>query len=396
MNVAYWITTIAVATSLLLSCTTQTGNTDGNASPSAFSFSSISPIASVPSNTTGLPLIIPNGFTIETLARNLPGARVIVRDGFGNYWISQPSQGTVTHLEMQDGKVIRQNAVFRNLKRPHGLALDPTSNGFSLFIAEEDKISRIPLSSDGPMEKIADLPGVGRHFTRTLGFGPEGKLYVSIGSTCDVCVEADERHGTIMRMNPDGSDIRIYARGLRNAVFFTWRPGTDELWATDMGRDMLGDDLPPEDVNVVYDGSHYGWPYCYGDRVRDETFRQSEQFDCSETEPPRATLPAHSAPLGLAFAPESWSAPYDNDLFVAAHGSWNRSSKIGYSIYRIPLSETGAPQGEAQEFLSGWLDDGSVLGRPVDLLIDGDAMLVTDDKAGVVYRIRMDSASPER
>jgi glucose/arabinose dehydrogenase len=377
-----------VLTLALASCATQPVNNGTNASSSSSSTAMNSSTTGESSNTTGLPLNVPAGFSIETLAKNIPGARVIVKDGFGNYWVSQTEQGTITQLEMKDGKVVSQNAIFRNLNRPHGLAIDPSGEGFTLYIAESDKISRVQLYSDGPMEKIADMPGIGRHYTRTVGFGTDGKLYVSIGSTCDVCMEKDERNGSIMRMNPDGSDIEFVAKGLRNSVFFTWKPGTDELWATDMGRDMLGDELPPEDVNVIEMGKHYGWPYCYGDRVRDTAFQAKDIFDCSATEPPRATLPAHSAPLGLAFIPSSWPAEYRGDLLVAAHGSWNRSVKIGYEVERISLTSSGNPESGVQKFLDGWLQNGSVLGRPVDLMFDGDALLLTDDKTGSVYRMR--------
>ncbi len=188
-------------------------------------------------------------------------------------------------------------------------------------------------------------------------------------------------------MKKDGSDRKIVAKGLRNSVFFTWKG--NELWATDMGRDQLGDHLPPEEVNIVKQGAHYGWPFCHSDKVRDTSFQPTTQFDCSTTEAPKLTLPAHIAPLGIAFAPAGWPSEYRDDLFVAEHGSWNSTSKVGYKIVRIPLSANGTPEGEPQDFLTGFLQsNGKVIGRPVDLVVDGNSLLITDDNAGKVYRLR--------
>ncbi len=332
---------------------------------------------------------VPPNFSVEILAKDLPGARVMVQDTFGNFWVSQPSQGTITQLEMQDGKVVRQNAVFRNLRNPHGLVLDP-ERSLMLFIAEEHRISRVPLYSDGPMETIYQLPAVGRHFTRTLGIGPDNRLYVSIGSTCDVCVEKDPRNGSILSMNQDGSDVKTIATGLRNAVFFTWSYVDGRMWATEMGRDFLGDDVPPDEINIIQEGKNYGWPYCFGKQVRDTRFDASKNFDCATTEPSHIDLPAHVAPLGIAFIPEEgWPESMWYDLFIAEHGSWNRSEKSGYSLVRVPLDSKGNPEGNSQDFISGWLENGNALGRPVDILIrPGGLMYLTDDKKGVVYKVQ--------
>lgn len=363
--------------------------------PSGVSSSSLSSVASLPAssaparageNATDVPFAVPDGWSIETLAE-VPGARVIVRDGFGNYWVSQPSKGTVSQIEMEDGRAKGVNAVLRGLNAPHGLAIDPGSNGMTLYVAETDEIKRVHLYSDAPPERVADLPAGGQHTTRTIGFGPDGRLYVSAGSTCNVCEEDDERIAAIFSMETDGSDMRIEAKGLRNAVFFRWH-GNGDLYATEMGRDRLGDGIPPEEVNIVepassrdYAASHYGWPYCYADRVRDETYRPDVAFDCAATTPPLVQLPAHIAPLGLAFLP-------DGDLLVAEHGSWNSTVKVGYSIVRIPLDAAGKPNGEPTDFLTGFLQGDTVHGRPVDILADENALLITDDRKGVVYRMK--------
>ncbi|MDD4319627.1 MAG: PQQ-dependent sugar dehydrogenase [Candidatus Peribacteraceae bacterium] len=375
------IVLLLIAAGVLMQETESPVSTDGNDVMAVTASSARSSAR----NTTGLPLSLPPGFSIDVFARNLPGVRVIIRDRSGNFWVSQPSQGTVTMLEVQDGTVRNQNAVFRNLRRPHGLAIDPT--GSMLYIAEEHRIARVALNSDDTLHTVYALPPAGRHFTRTIGFGPDGRLYVSVGSTCDVCVEGDERNGTILSMEPDGTDARIVARGLRNAVFFAW-DGRGRLWATEMGRDNLGDDLPPDEVNLIEEGKHYGWPWCYGNRVRDTTFRPGDTYDCSQTQPPVIELPAHGAPLGLAFAPPSWLAGLASHLLVALHGSWNRSVPIGYDVVHIGPTAAGKP-GVPQDFVTGWLASGGVSGRPVDLLVTSDgALLITDDKAGAVYKMK--------
>lgn len=371
--------------SLLIACNPSSDNGTSGSSSSTSSSAQSSIVSSAPLSapsvdTTGLSLSLPDGFSAELFADSVPGARVIVKDGMGNYWVSQPGQGTVTQLEMKQGSVAGKHAIFRGLRGPHGLAIDP-QNSSILYIAEEHRIVRARLYSDAPLETVASLPSGGRHKTRTLGFGPDGRLYVSIGSTCDVCEEADEKIGTIMSLKSDGTDMKIVARGLRNAVFFRWHPSTRELWATEMGRDFLGDNLPPDEVNIITDGAHYGWPFCYGDRVRDTSFNGRANFDCANTKAPQVQLGAHVAPLGLAFAPSSWPAAYRGDLLVAQHGSWNSSVKVGYSIVRVP--QGGTPQ----EFISGFLESGTAEGRPVDLLIDGSDLLVTDDKRGAIYRV---------
>ena len=172
-------------------------------------------------NQTPYPLKLPNGFSISVFAKDLPRARVMAIDGFGNLWVSQTGKGIISQIEVKDGKAVAVNPVFRDLNNPHGLVFDP-QNFFLLYFAEENKISRVGVYSDGKVEKIADLPGGGGHFTRTLGFGPDNRLYVSIGSSCNVCNEQDNRRAKIFSMNKDGGDFKEFARGLRNAVFFTW------------------------------------------------------------------------------------------------------------------------------------------------------------------------------
>lgn len=339
-------------------------------------------------NTTDIPLKLPPGFSISIFAKDLPGARVMKFDQFGNMWVSQTSQGQITLLTIENGQVIEQAAVLRDLNKPHGLAFDP-ENKIILYYAEEDKISRLLTYTDASPVKIADLPSGGGHFTRTLGIGPDNRLYVSVGSSCNVCNEADSRRAKIFSLEKDGSDFKEFARGLRNAVFFAWHPKTLKIWTTEMGRDLLGDDIPPDEINIVEQNKNYGWPICYGKNIPDRNFNgAANDTNCAANEPSYIDIPAHSAPLGLAFFPrQGWPQEFWDDLLVAYHGSWNRSEPTGYKIIRYKLDEDGNLLG-AEDFISGWLTPDGALGRPVDILISPDGILyISDDHAGVIYKV---------
>ncbi len=350
----------------------------------------------LPKNTTGIPLKLPDGFSISIFAKNLPGARVLRFDDDGNLWVSRTSEGIITRLDIKDGKVVNQADVFKNLRKPHGLVFDPEFKSV-LYFAEENKISQVSIQSAGKPEKIADLPYGGGHFTRTLGFGPDGRLYVSIGSSCNICHESDDRRAKIFSMNRDGSDFKEFSRGLRNTVFFTWEPVSGSMWGTDMGRDLLGDDTPPDEINVIQQGKNYGWPVCYGKNVHDDNFDHNsyirnpcmDPFEVAST----IDIPAHSAPLGLAFIPKDppaggWPESYRYNLMVSYHGSWNRTKPTGYKVVRIKLDASGNYLG-TEDFITGWLTNDGALGRPVDILVQpGGSMFISDDKAGVIYKVR--------
>lgn len=340
-------------------------------------------------NTTDMPLSLPEGFSIEVFAENLPDARVMLIDELGNVWVSQTKQGKVALLTVENGKVVDTEVVFDNLNNPHGLAVHP-DDPFLLYIAETDKISRVPIYSEGELEKIVDLPKGGRHYTRSIMFTVDKKLLISVGSSCDTCAEDDWRRASILIADDDGSNLKKYANGLRNSVFMTYHPKSLQVWATEMGRDFLGDNLPPEEINIIKRGKHYGWPYCYGRRVHDNEFDPQGEFEdfCQETELAHITFQAHSAPLGLAFIPNSWPKEYQRDLLVAYHGSWNRTVPTGYKIARFHLNDRNESIAET-DFISGWLQNGNSLGRPVDLKFDSEGNLyISDDKAGVIYKIR--------
>lgn len=361
------------------------------ATPTATATNEITP---EPAEAVDFSLTVPEGFAISVFAKDLPGARVMVTDKLGNMWVSQTSEGTVSLLEIQNGKVIHQSVVFKNLKNPHGLALDP-DDPFDLYIAEENKISVARIYSDSNLEKIIDLAGGGRHVTRTIGFGQDKRLYVSIGSSCDVCQEANEQRAKIFSLNKDGSDFKEVARGLRNSVFFRWHPTTGQLWATDMGRDGLGDDLPPDEVNIIQAGKNYGWPNCFGKNIHDTKFDKNTYIRNPCLEPFETesyiNLQAHAAPLGLAFLTSTgWPAEYRDDLLVALHGSSQIDKLVGYKIVRYKLNSQGAVENQ-DDFITGWLDaDGKTIhGRPVDILAQQNGILyISDDKAGVIYRVQ--------
>lgn len=319
-------------------------------------------------NNTSLPLKIPDGYALSIYAKDLGNPRDLVLDPEGTLLVSIPDQGRVVAVF---GNSVE--TVVDGLNKPHGLAF----NGLKLYIAETDNVSvydydaRINKAIN--KKKIIDLPGGGEHFTRSLLI-KDNKLYVSIGSDCNACVEADQRRASIWQSNLDGSDFKAFATGLRNSVFLTLTPSGSEIWATNMGRDYLGDDLPPDTINVIKEGANYGWPYCYGNKVTDKQINPgNSKFDCSKMEAPKLAFQAHSAPLGLAFL--------DGDLLVAYHGSWNRSVPTGYKIVRF--------KGDKEEdFITGWLKGREVLGRPVDILVKGTDIFISDDKAGVIYLVK--------
>jgi glucose/arabinose dehydrogenase len=224
------------------------------------------------------------------------------------------------------------------------------------------------------------------HGWKFIRFGPDGMLYIPVGAPCNVCEPEDERYATIMRMQPDGTGLEIIAHGVRNTVGFDWHPVTNELWFTDNGRDWLGDDLPPDELNrAPQNGLHFGFPYCHGGRIPDPKFGKKRK--CDEFVPPVAELGPHVASLGMRFyTGKMFPNAYRNQVFIAEHGSWNRSVPIGYRITVVRIQDNRAVSYDV--FADGWLQRGRVWGRPVDVLVTPDgALLVSDDRAGAIYRI---------
>ena len=334
------------------------------------------------------------GFSVTLFAEGLGKARGIGISPEGDLFVCVMNRGELVVLLDEDGDgVSDKSQIFADgLRNPHSVAF---YNGY-VYVGESDKITRFrdddnDLIADGEGEVVVSgLPTTG-HFTKTVVFGPDGMMYVSIGSSCNICDESDPRRASVMRYNPDGSGETIFSMGLRNSVALAFHPESGELWAANNGRDRIGDDIPPEEINILAEGKHYGWPYCYGDGNMNPEYSREEE-KCDDTLPPIFDMQAHSAPLGMRFySGAEFPTEYRGDLFIAFHGSWNRSKKTGYKIVRV-LIENGFPVG-IEDFVSGWLTPyGSVFGRPVDIefSVDG-AMFISDDQEGFIYRVAYES-----
>ena len=356
-----------------------------------------SPAAPQPQPALAAPLKLPPGFTISIFAKNLGNPRVLCLDPKGNLLVSLTHQGKVVALPDRRGRGAASEVVtvLQGLNRPHGLAFGPGTEP-KLYVAETTEVATYDYNPEkltaANKQKIVDLPPGGLHYTRTLLFRsppPRSRLLISVGSDCDVCVETDQRYASILAADADGGNLQTFASGLRNSVFMAAHPLTGHIWATEMGRDFLGDELPPDEINLILEGQNYGWPYCYGKRVHDDRFDPEglKRDLCKDTVPSYIDLPAHSAPLGLAFFPEEWPKNYRYNLLVAYHGSWNRTQPTGYKVVRFKLDQVGNFLGE-EDFITGWLTPQGALGRPVDILIKDDGVIfISDDKAGVVYRL---------
>lgn len=337
-------------------------------------------------------LVVPEGFSIGQYASGIAGARFMRVTSSGDLLVSQPRAGHVALVERDangDGRADGVRVLIGELNRPHGLEL---RDGW-LYVAEMDAVGRVRFDAssreiEGELERIVTgIPTGGNHWTRTIRFGPDGFLYLSVGSSCNVCAEEDPRRAAIVRYQPDGSGEELYATGLRNAVGFDWRPATGELFATDNGRDLLGDDFPPCELNRVERGGFYGWPVANGDRTPDPDLGAGNAARIRSSIPPVHPFAAHTAPLGIAFLRgESTPPNLVNAALVALHGSWNRTEKSGYKVVSLHWADDGTIS--EREFLSGFEVDEDVIGRPVDIAQGPDgAIYVSDDFAGVIYRV---------
>ncbi len=327
---------------------------------------------------------LPDGFKIEKYA-SVPNARSLALGDKGTVFVST-RKGRSVYAVVADGQGTETIELLDGLNSPNGIAFHEGD----LYVAEIDRVTRYAdIESrlhDAPEAEVLaiDLPSEKHHGWRYIGFGPDGKLYISIGIPCNICEEAG--FGQIVRMNADGSERETYAEGVRNSVGFTWHPDTGDLWFTDNGRDMLGDDLPPDELNhASAAGQHFGYPYCHAGEILDP--KLGEGKNCRDYRSPAQKLGPHVAALGVKFyTGDMFPAEYRGQVFIAEHGSWNRSKKIGYRVTQISL-EDGVPV-SYEPFAAGWLKGEAVSGRPVDLLVLPDgSMLVSDNHAGKLYRI---------
>jgi glucose/arabinose dehydrogenase len=332
---------------------------------------------------------LPTGFKIEVFADGLPNARTMALGEEGTVFVGTRTAGNVYAIRDSDGdgQADERHQIASGLNMPNGIAFYQGA----LFVAEVERILRfdaIESQLESPPESIVirdDLPTKTHHGWRYIAFGPDNRLYLSIGAPCNVCLEED--YAQIRSMNPDGSDEKVIAQGIRNSVGFNWHPITGELWFTDNGRDLLGDNSPPDELNRVDNPGqqHFGFPYCHGGTIADPEFGPSKS--CQEFAPPAQPLGPHVAPLGMLFySGQQFPEKYHNQVFIAEHGSWNRSNKIGYRITLVSLEDSQAVSYEP--FAEGWLQGETASGRPAYLLeLPDGSLLLSDDQAGIVYRI---------
>jgi len=335
-------------------------------------------------------LRVPLGFQIQKVA-DVPNARSLAMGANGTLFVSSQFAGKVHAVTDVLGEQPRVYLLAEKLRLANGIAF---ADG-DLYVAETGRLLRYAaieshLDDPGEPEILADdLPTGGKlHSWKYIAFGPDDKLYMSVGAPCNICDEPD--YGLIIRMNADGTDREIYARGIRNTVGFDWQPEADVLWFTDNNRDMMGDDEPPGELNrAAQAGLHFGFPFCHGvDTVEPEP-ELAALGQCADSEAPVLELPAHTAPLGMVFYQgEMFPEAYQGQILIAEHGSWNRSQKVGYRVSLVKLDEAGQRAISYEAFIEGWLSDEKASGRPVDVLVAPDgSLLVSDDKEGRIYRV---------
>jgi glucose/arabinose dehydrogenase len=330
---------------------------------------------------------LPPGFTIELVAR-VDNARAMTWGAKGTLFVGSTQAGNVYALRMRNGAAPQVITIASNLKSPAGVAF----RDGALYVSAINRILRFDDIEDhladppAPVVVSDRFPSETHHGWKFIAFGPDGKLYVPVGAPCNICEPDPDRYANIMRMNVDGSGLEVYARGVRNTVGFDWEPRNGALWFTDNGRDMLGDDLPPDELNrAVRPGENFGYPYCHAGSIADPEY--GRKHPCSDFVAPVQALGAHVAALGMRFyTGTQFPAAYRNQIFIAEHGSWNRSAKVGYRITLVRLD--GAKAVSYEPFASGWLQGQEAWGRPADVLVAPDgALLVSDDTAGAIYRI---------
>jgi glucose/arabinose dehydrogenase len=344
-------------------------------------------------------LHLPPGFRIEVLTDAVPNARAMALgryvDGSGVLYVGSMGAGKVYAVELAGGRAKAVHTVASGLELPAGVAY----RDGKLYVSAVSQILRL----DGIDDRLANppapvvvtdrFPSETHHGAKFIAFGPDGWLYVPVGAPCNICAPDPTRYADLQRIKPDGSGAELVARGIRNSVGFDWNPQDQSLWFTDNGRDMLGDDIPSDELNhVTKAGEDFGYPYCHQGDIADPEFGAARK--CSEFVPPAVKLGPHVAALGMRFyTGREFPAEYRNNIFIAEHGSWNRSKKIGYRVARVALDGQGRVL-RHEPFIEGWLQvDGrgreSVWGRPADVLPMPDgSLLVSDDTAGAIYRVR--------
>jgi glucose/arabinose dehydrogenase len=382
MNAVKLSTLVTLA---LLACSNSGSDSNHNDDRSEGAITSYA--ASLPLNSIKLPA----GFKIDVFAE-VPDARSMALSPSGTVYVGNKNNDRVYAVKDVDGDHVADKrwVVATDLNMPNGVAF----RDGDLYIAEVSRIVKLPGiesrldNPPSPVVVISDYPKETHHGWKYIAFGPDGKLYVPVGAPCNICEPKSDIYASITRINPDGSGREVFARGIRNSVGFTWHPTTKEMWFTDNGRDSMGDDIPSCELNrAPQSGLHFGYPYCHEGSVKDPEYGSKRL--CSEFTPPAEKLGAHVAPLGLKFYTGGlFPSSYKNQLLVAEHGSWDRSRKSGYNVSLVRMKNNNVTGHEY--FARGWLDDASqkAWGRPVDILVMPDgSVLVSDDRANVIYRI---------
>lgn len=335
-------------------------------------------------------IALPPGFSIGIYASGVKGCRSLALGSNGTVFCGTRNEGVVYAALDRNRDNIAEDVVVvaRGLTMPNGVAFRKGS----LYVSEVSRIVRFDdieknlYSPSKPVIVNHSFPKDRHHGWKFISFGPDDFLYVPVGAPCNVCDSEDPRYATIMRMKPDGKGLEIFARGVRNTVGFDWDPRTGDLWFTDNGRDMMGDDVPPDELNHAPDkGMHFGFPFRHGAGIVDPQY--GADLNEKNITPPVVELGAHVASLGMRFyTGDMFPGQYKNRIFIAEHGSWNRSVPSGYRVTMVTIEEGKPPEYEV--FAQGWLQKQGPWGRPVDILIMPDgALLVSDDMAGVIYRI---------
>lgn len=340
-------------------------------------------------------LRVPAGFTVSVFTDKVASPRVMAVGTDGTIYITRRDSGDVIAVPVDaSGSGGTPRKVVANLPTVHGITLH---NG-TMYLATNNEVYAAAMRTDGsvaePRAIVTGLPDAGQHPNRTLGVGPDGWLYITVGSTCNQCNEANPQSATIHRARLDGTDRGVFASGLRNTIGFGWHPVTKELWGMDHGTDLKGNDVPPEELNLIQSSSHYGWPYCYANKYADSTWSgepqgSTKQEFCPRTVAPTLMFTAHSAPLQMAFyTADQFPTQYRNDAFVAMRGSWNRQPASGHRVVRIHFEDNKPVR--IEDFMTGFLsaDGNTYYGRPVGLVVAKDgSLLLSDDTNGMIYRI---------
>ena len=339
-------------------------------------------------------LKLPEGFEISVFARDLNQPRIIKIADNGTVYVTRREDNDLMMLKDTngDGKVDEKKQIWKK-DQLHGIDVD----GNKMYLITVNDVFSANIKGDGTIDEpkliIEGLPEAGQHPNRTLAVGPDGKLYISVGSTCNACGETSDKNATIVQANKDGSDVKIFASGLRNTIGFDWHPETDELYGMDHGIDWLGDTEQKEELNKIVQDKKYGWPYVYADgrpNPADEPPNMTKEAWAAMSEEPVLMYTAHSAPMEMLFYEgDAFPAIYKNDAFLALHGSWNRKEPVGYKVVRISF-ENNKPVA-FEDFITGFLIDNNKaqFGRVVGIAEHPDGSLyITDDANGVIYRAR--------